>query len=173
MNPAAVSDEQRDSDQGPKDEGGEQFRIVGIGASAGGLESLEQFFGAMPSDAGMAFVVVQHLSPDFKTLMAELLARYSDMPISLAVQGETVEPNHVYLLPPGKEIEIQGGKLVLSAKEPRALPQPIDVFFRSLAADVGPRSVAIVLSGSGSDGSHGIVAVKSAGGNLHLLYRWI
>ncbi len=144
--------------------GGEGFRIVGIGASAGGLESLEQFFGAMPPDTGMAFVVVQHLSPDFKTLMAELLARYSDMAISLAVQGERVEPNHVYLLPPGKELEIHGGKLVLSAKEPRALPQPIDVFFRSLAADAGKRAVAVVLSGSGSDGSHGILAVKGAGG---------
>jgi two-component system, chemotaxis family, CheB/CheR fusion protein len=140
------------------------FRIVGIGASAGGLESLERFFGAMPPDSGMAFVVVQHLSPDFKTLMAELLARHSDMLISLAVDGETVEPNHVYLLPPGKEIEIRDGRLVLSTKEPRALPQPIDVFFRSLARDAGARAVAIVLSGSGSDGSHGIVAVKAAGG---------
>ena len=142
------------------------FRIVGIGASAGGLESLEQFFGAMPADSGMAFVVVQHLSPDFKTLMAELLARYSDMEITLAVDGERVEPNHVYLLPPGKELEIKGGRLVLSVKEPRALPQPIDVFFRSLAADAGPRATAIVLSGSGSDGSHGITAIKGAGGNV-------
>jgi two-component system CheB/CheR fusion protein len=145
---------------------GEDFRIVGIGASAGGLESLEQFFGAMPADTGMAFVVVQHLSPDFKTLMAELLARHSDMAIALAVHGQRVEPNHVYLLPPGKELEIQGGKLLLSAKEPRALPQPIDVFFRSLAADAGQRAVAIVLSGSGSDGSHGILAVKGAGGTV-------
>src|SRR4051794_32047181 len=120
----------------------------------------------MPADTGMAFVVVQHLSPDFKTLMAELLARYSDMAISLVVHGERVEPNHVYLLPPGKELELQGGKLVLSAKQPRALPQPIDVFFRSLAADAGKRAVAVVLSGSGSDGSHGIVAVKGAGGSV-------
>jgi two-component system CheB/CheR fusion protein len=146
--------------------GGEGLRIVGIGASAGGLESLEQFFGAMPADTGMAFVVVQHLSPDFKTLMAELLGRYSDMSIALAVHGERVEPNHVYLLPPGKELEIQSGQLLLSAKEPRALPQPIDVFFRSLAADAGKRAVAIVLSGSGSDGSHGILAVKGAGGTV-------
>jgi two-component system CheB/CheR fusion protein len=145
---------------------GPGFRIVGIGASAGGLESLEQFFGAMPADSGLAFVVVQHLSPDFKTLMAELLARYSDMVISLAVDGERVEPNRVYLLPPGKELEIKGGKIVLSVKAPRALPQPIDVFFRSLAADAGPRAIAVVLSGSGSDGSHGIVAVKGAGGTV-------
>jgi two-component system, chemotaxis family, CheB/CheR fusion protein len=142
------------------------FRVVGIGASAGGLESLERFFGAMPVDSGMAFVVVQHLSPDFKTLMAELLARYSDMKITLAVDGELVEPNHVYLLPPGKELEIHGARLRLTRKESRALAQPIDVFFRSLAADMGPRAVAIVLSGSGSDGSHGIRAVKSAGGTV-------
>ncbi|HEX6278225.1 MAG TPA: chemotaxis protein CheB, partial [Polyangiaceae bacterium] len=140
------------------------FRIVGVGASAGGLESLERFFGAMPADSGMAFVVVQHLSPDFKTLMAELLARYSEMSISLASDGEAVVPNHVYLLPPGKEIEIKAGRLVLSVKEPRALPQPIDVFFRSLAAEAGTRAVAVVLSGSGSDGAHGVSAVKAAGG---------
>jgi two-component system CheB/CheR fusion protein len=140
------------------------FRIVGVGASAGGLESLERFFGALPSEPCMAFVVVQHLSPDFKTLMAELLARYTEMEIALATDGDIVEPNHVYLLPPGKEIEIKGGRLVLSAKEPRALPQPIDVFFRSLASDARERAVAIVLSGSGSDGSHGVVAVKTAGG---------
>jgi two-component system, chemotaxis family, CheB/CheR fusion protein len=140
------------------------FRVVGIGASAGGLESLERFFGAMPVDSGMAFVVVQHLSPDFKTLMAELLARYSDMAISLAVDDELVETGHVYLLPPGKEIEIRRGRLQLSRKEPHAVPHPIDVFFRSLAEDMGPRAVAIVLSGSGSDGSRGIVDVKAAGG---------
>lgn len=141
-----------------------KFRIVGIGASAGGLESLERFFGAMPADSGMAFVVVQHLSPDFKTLMAELLARYSEMPISLAHDGEAVEPNHVYLLPPGKEIELRGGRLALFVKEPRALPHPIDVFFRSLAEDARERAVAVVLSGSGSDGSHGIISVKATGG---------
>jgi two-component system CheB/CheR fusion protein len=84
----------------------------------------------------------------------------------LAVDEEPVEPNHVYLLPPGKELEVRGGRLRLSRKEPRALPQPIDVFFRSLAADLGPRAVAIVLSGSGSDGSQGIVAVKAAGGTV-------
>ena len=160
-----VTDSQPESEQRPP-LGKDRFRIVGIGASAGGLESLEQFFGAMPADTGMAFVVVQHLSPDFKTLMAELLARYSDMEISLAVDGEEVEPNHVYLLPPGKELVIECGKLLLSLKEPRALPQPIDVFFRSLAADAGSRAVAVVLSGSGSDGSHGITAVKGAGGTV-------
>jgi two-component system CheB/CheR fusion protein len=162
--PAEVRDSEAEIDRG--ETGAATFRIVGIGASAGGLESLERFFGAMPSDSGMAFVVIQHLSPDFKTLMAELLARHSEMMIALAVDGEPVQPNHVYLLPPGKELEVRGGRLRLSLKEPRALPQPIDVFFRSLAMDAGPRAVAIVLSGSGSDGSHGIVAVKAAGGTV-------
>jgi two-component system CheB/CheR fusion protein len=140
------------------------FRVVGVGASAGGLESLEQFFGSIPVDSGMAFVVVQHLSPDFKTLMPELLSRYSDMPIGLAVDAQVIAPNHVYLLPPGKVIEVHGGQLVLSDKPARAVSQPVDLFFRTLAEDLGPRGVAVVLSGSGSDGSHGIVAVKAAGG---------
>ena len=152
--------------QEDQEAGAPKFRVVGIGASAGGLESLERFFSAMPPDSGMAFIVIQHLSPDFKTLMAELLARHSEMMISLAVDGELVEPNHVYLLPPGKELELRAGRLVLSLKEPRTLPQPIDVFFRSLATDVGPRAAAVVLSGSGSDGSHGIVAVKASGGTV-------
>ncbi|HEX6767340.1 MAG TPA: CheR family methyltransferase, partial [Polyangiaceae bacterium] len=105
-------------------------------------------------------------SPDFKTLMAELLARHSDMTIKLADDGERVEPNHVYLLPPGKEIEVRSGKLVLFPKEPRGVPQPIDVFLRSLAKEMGPLAVAVILSGSGSDGSHGVVAVKEAGGTV-------
>ncbi len=159
-----VTDEEPNEPAGEPEKKSETFRVVGIGASAGGLESLERFFSAMLPDSGMAFVVVQHLSPDFKTLMPELLARHCEIPISLATDGVLVEPNHVYLLPPGKELEMKGGKLWLSVKEPRVLPHPIDVFFRSLAADVGDRAIAVVLSGSGSDGSKGVVRVKSAGG---------
>ena len=140
------------------------FRVVGIGASAGGLESLQRFFDRMPADCGMAFVVVQHLSPDFKSVMDELLSRHSDMPVTLAVDGEPVQPNHVYLLPPGKEIHVRGRKLSLSDREGSALALPIDAFFRSLAEDFGEAAVAIVLSGSGSDGSRGVVEVKRAGG---------
>ena len=140
-------------------------RVVGIGASAGGLESLEQLFGELPSDTGMAFVVVQHLSPDFRSLMDELLARHSEMPVLLASDGVTVASNHIYLMPPGKEMIIRERKLRLTDKDPtHGLSLPIDQFFRSLAIDQGPQSVAIVLSGSGTDGSRGIVDVKRAGG---------
>ncbi|MCW5802075.1 MAG: PAS domain S-box protein [Deltaproteobacteria bacterium] len=140
-------------------------RIVGIGASAGGLESLEHLFAAMPADTGMAFVVVQHLSPDFRSLMDELIARHSKMPVRLAENGTLVQANHVYLLPPRKEMIIRDRKLILTDKDPdKGLSLPIDQFFRSLAQDQGPQAVAIVLSGSGSDGSRGIVDVKRAGG---------
>jgi two-component system CheB/CheR fusion protein len=139
-------------------------RIVGIGASAGGLESLEQLFSALPADTGMAFVIVQHLSPDFRSLMDELIARRSDMPVVIATDGMNVEANNIYLMPPGKEMIIRDKHLWLTDKEPHTFSLPIDAFFRSLAQDVGPQAVAVVLSGSGSDGSRGIVDVKKAGG---------
>jgi two-component system, chemotaxis family, CheB/CheR fusion protein len=140
-------------------------RVVGIGASAGGLESLEHLFAGMPADTGMAFVVVQHLSPDFRSLMDELIARHSEMPVKLAENDTLVEPNHIYLMPPRKEMIIRERRLILTDKDPtQGLSLPIDQFFRSLAQDQGPQAVAIVLSGSGSDGSRGIVDVKRAGG---------
>jgi two-component system CheB/CheR fusion protein len=140
-------------------------RVVGIGASAGGLESLEQLFAEIPPDTGMAFIVVQHLSPDFRSLMDELIARHSDMPVVLAEDGMPVARNRIYLMPPRKEMIIRDRRLVLTDKDPtQALSLPIDQFFRSLAQDQGPQAVAIVLSGSGSDGSRGVVDVKRAGG---------
>jgi len=143
----------------------EPIRIVGVGASAGGLESLEKLFASMPGDLGMAFVIVQHLSPNHKSLMTELLSRHCAMPVQRAEDGLEVQANNVYLLPPRKEIIIRGGRLVLTDKDPeQALTLPIDRFFRSLAHDAGPRAIAIVLSGSGSDGSRGLVEVKHAGG---------
>ena len=139
-------------------------RIVGIGASAGGLESLERLFSKLPATTGLAFVVVQHLSPDFRSLMDELIARHSEMPVVIAEDGMTVRANHIYLMPPRKEMIIRERQLVLTDKEPHAFSLPIDQFFRSLAQDVGDQAVAVVLSGSGSDGSRGIVEVKRAGG---------
>ncbi|HEY5935442.1 MAG TPA: chemotaxis protein CheB, partial [Kofleriaceae bacterium] len=139
-------------------------RIVGIGASAGGLESLELLFDALPPDTGMAFVVIQHLSPDFRSLMDELIRRHSEMPVVIAEDGMAVQPNHIYLMPPRKEMIIRDRHLVLTDKEAHTFSLPIDRFFRSLAQDVGELSVAIVLSGSGSDGSRGVVDVKRAGG---------
>jgi two-component system, chemotaxis family, CheB/CheR fusion protein len=139
--------------------------VVGIGASAGGLEALERFFGNLPEQPGMAFVVIQHLSPDFKSLMDELLARHTKLPIQLVTDGVVVEANHIYLIPPRMEMIISGGRLLLSERAPTPeFTLPIDVFFRSLARDCGPRAVAIVLSGGGSDGSRGIRDVRDAGG---------
>ena len=139
--------------------------VVGIGASAGGLDALERFFDHLPPDTGMAFVIVQHLSPDFKSLMDELLGRHTKLPIRLVEDGMPVEANHVYLIPPKKEMIISGGRLLLSEREQKhELALPIDIFFRSLAQDCGSRAVAIVLSGGGSDGSRGIRDVHDAGG---------
>ncbi len=139
--------------------------VVGIGASAGGLDALERFFDNLPKSTGMAFVVIQHLSPDFRSMMDELLARHTDLPVQLVQDQMLVEPDQVYLIPPGKEMIISGGRLLLSERDKQQeLSLPIDVFFRSLAQDCGARAAAIVLSGGGSDGSRGVRAVHEAGG---------
>lgn len=141
------------------------FYVVGVGASAGGLEALESFFQHMPADAGMAFVVVQHLSPDFKSLMDELLSRRTEIAIHRVEDGMAVEPNAIYLIPPKKEMIISGGRLLLTDKDPATgLSLPIDTFFRSLAQDCVERAVGVILSGTGSDGSRGIRAIHDAGG---------
>ncbi len=138
---------------------------VAIGASAGGLEALQNFFSHMPADSDLAFIVIQHLSPDFKSVMDELLARQTNMRILNVVNGTQVEANTIYLIPPRKNMTLSEGRLVLVDQVPNSGNNfPIDIFFHSLAADKGPRSVAIVLSGTGSDGSRGIKAVKEAGG---------
>jgi len=139
--------------------------VVGIGASAGGLDALERFFDHLPKDTGMAFVVIQHLSPDFKSLMDELLARHTELPIHPVEDGMPVEPDSIYLIPPRKEMIVSDGRLLLSDRErQQELTLPIDLFFRSLAQDFGRRAVAIVLSGGGTDGSRGIRDVDRAGG---------
>jgi two-component system CheB/CheR fusion protein len=141
------------------------FLVVGVGASAGGLEALERLFAATPADIGMAFVVVQHLSPDFESRMDELLARHTKLPTRLVTDGIAVEPNAIYLIPPRKEMVIANGKLLLTDKDDaRGFSLPIDHFLRSLAHDVGPRAAAIILSGAGSDGSRGVREVHEAGG---------
>jgi two-component system CheB/CheR fusion protein len=139
--------------------------IVGVGASAGGLEALQRLFERMPLSGRLAFVVVQHLSPDFKSLMTELLAPHTQLRVQRAVDGMMVEPDAVYLLPPKSDMTIAAGKLRLTDRDPdRGLSLPIDSFFRSLADDVGTHAIAIILSGTGSDGSRGIRPVHEAGG---------
>ncbi len=141
------------------------FHVVAVGASAGGLESLEAFFRDMPVDSGMAFVVLQHLSPDFRSLMDELLARQTQIRILKAEDDMAVEPNTIYLNPPRKNMIVSGGNLYLSDLDPEeSLSLPIDQFFRSLASDYRRQAIAVVLSGTGSDGSRGVRDVYEAGG---------
>jgi two-component system, chemotaxis family, CheB/CheR fusion protein len=139
--------------------------VVGIGASAGGLEALEEFFAHTPRDTGLAFVVIQHLSPDFKSLMDELLARRTRMPVHRVEPDMQVEPNAIYVIPPKVELRLDGERLRLTLRQTtNALHLPIDVFFESLATSMGDRAVAVVLSGTGSDGSRGIRSVRERGG---------
>ena len=143
----------------------EDFYIVGIGASAGGLESLELFFDHMPTNSGVAFVVVQHLSPDFKSLMDQLLARHTQIDIHRVEDGMRVQPNAIYLLQPKHDITIEQGVLRLTKHEPgTSVRLPIDLFFKSLAKDQGRHAIGVVLSGTGSDGSRGIREIHAAGG---------
>ncbi|MDW7670018.1 MAG: chemotaxis protein CheB, partial [Bacillota bacterium] len=143
------------------------FYYVGIGASAGGLEALKEFFTNMPNKTGMAFIIVQHLSPDYKSLMDELLARYTKIPVQVVKDGMVVQSDNIYLIPPKKNLSIFHGKLFLEDKNGKThLNLPIDIFFRSLAVDKGKKAIAIILSGTGSDGTLGLKAVKEAGGMI-------
>ena len=133
------------------------FPIVGIGASAGGLEALDQFFQNMPGDSGLAFVVIQHLDPNHTGIMPELLQRITPMKVLQATDNLKVKPNFVYVIPPNKSLSILNGLLHLfDPVESRGLRLPIDIFFRSLAFDRQEKSIGIVLSGMGSDGSLGL-----------------
>jgi two-component system, chemotaxis family, CheB/CheR fusion protein len=141
------------------------LRVVAIGASAGGLEALEQFFAAMPSNTGFAFVVIQHLAPDFKSMMDELLRRHTHMPVVAAENNLALAGDTLYLIPPRVDMIVSSGRLLLSERDTSAgLNLPIDLFFRSLASDFGSAAVGIVLSGTGSDGSRGVMSIHEAGG---------
>lgn len=139
--------------------------VVGIGASAGGLEALQALFSLLPANLNCAYVVVQHLSPDFKSLMDELIASHTDMVVHQAKDGEMLEPNRVYVIPAGKMLRVVESKTYLSDIAPsNRVTLPINELFRSLSEDFKDRTVGIILSGTGSDGSRGIVAIKEMGG---------
>ena len=138
--------------------------VIGIGASAGGLEALQQFFGYMPSNSGLSFVVIQHLSPDYKSLMADILSKHTEMNVYQAENGMIVEPDTVYLIPPKKYMTIKNNQLILSDYAPGTLNHPIDIFFSSLAEERKEHSIVVVLSGTGSDGTNGVKVVKEHGG---------
>ena len=140
-------------------------RIVGLGASAGGLEVLEQFLAHVPADSGLAYVVVQHLDPTQKALLVELLQRSTAMRVVEAAQSMLVEPDVVYVIPPNSELTVAGGLLHLAPPaQARGLRLPIDVLYCSLAREQGDRAVGVVMSGMGSDGTLGLQAIKGQGG---------
>ena len=138
--------------------------VVGIGASAGGLEALQQFLTFLPRDTDMAYVIIQHLSPDHKSLLREILGKYTSMPVVEAVNGMRVEKNHIYMIPPKYNLEIESDELHLTEYNHQHINHPIDIFFRSLAQSYENRSVAVILSGTGSDGTNGIRAIKEQNG---------
>lgn len=170
-------DEQRNNkqakDEQPKTMNGDEkptnsqndFPIVAVGASAGGLKAFEHFFQALPSESEMAFVVIQHLAPNHESELAQLLQNHTHMKVMQVEDQTLVQPNHVYVIPPGKRLSIDERVLLLSEpKQPRGHRAPIDYFFRVLAEDQGENSVCIILSGTGTDGTLGLKAIKERGG---------
>jgi two-component system, chemotaxis family, CheB/CheR fusion protein len=142
-----------------------EFPVVGIGASAGGLEAFKRFFSTMPANSGAAFVLVPHLDPTHESMMAELLARQTRMPVREAHEAMLLEPNHVYVIPPNRFLAIADGRLQLSTlTERHGSPTAIDAFFRSLAVQQRERAIGIILSGTSSHGTIGVKEIKLAGG---------
>ena len=142
-----------------------RFPIVGIGASAGGLEAFEEFFHHLPNDCGLAFVLVPHLDPGHASLLTEILQRSTSMPVVEAENGVAVGANSVYIIPPNRQMAIAHGQLWVAVPEvPRGQRMPIDAFLRSLADDQGDQAVGVILSGTGSDGTLGMRAIYGAGG---------
>ncbi|MDD5094975.1 MAG: chemotaxis protein CheB, partial [Dehalococcoidia bacterium] len=144
-----------------------RVRIVGIGASAGGLEAIEQFFTHMPSESGMAFVILQHLNPARQSSTPEILSRLTRMSIHVATDGMKVEPNSIYLNPPNRSMGIANGALYLEEPvTPSRLKLPVDFFFRSLAKEKGSEAICIILSGTGTDSILGLRAIKEKMGTV-------
>jgi two-component system CheB/CheR fusion protein len=138
------------------------FYVVGIGASAGGLEALERFFRSMSESSGMAFIIVSHLDPKHISIMPELIQKSTKMKLFQAEDGMVVKPNHVYVTPPNRDLALLHGAIqLIEPTEPHGFRLPIDFFFKSLSADLGEKAVCIILSGMASDGTAGLKTVKS------------
>ncbi len=135
--------------------------VVGLGASAGGLEALEQFFQNMSSDSGMAFVIITHLDPSHRSMLVEIIGRYTKMEVHTVEEGVHVQPNQVYIIPAEEYVYIEDNTLHrVKRTDLREKKMPVDLFFRSLAEAKGENAVAIVLSGTGTDGSLGVKDIK-------------
>ena len=144
---------------------GPSFPVIGVGASAGGMEAFQVLLQHLPPHPGLALVLVQHLDPRHDSLLTDILARTSPLPVLEATHGLRVEPDHVYVIPPNTYLSIASGILFLQPREEQPGPNmPIDHFFRSLADDLASRAAGVVLSGRGSDGTLGLEAIKAAGG---------
>src|SRR6266567_632054 len=142
-----------------------RFPIVGVGASAGGLEAVERLLRQLPEDTGMAFVIVQHLDPTHESRLTEILSRATSMPVAEAQHGARVDPNHVYIIPPNKGMTIRERVLHLGSREdPAGKYLPVDSFFRSLATELKNKAIGVILSGTASDGAMGVTAIKGQGG---------
>ena len=144
---------------------GKSFPIVGIGASAGGLEAITAFLKSLPENTGLAFVFVQHLDPSHPSTLTEILARSSHIPVEEVEEGVVVRPNHGYVIPPNSEMSLQNGALHLVPRQPRgSVTMPVDRLFVSLATECRHQAIGVILSGTGSDGREGCRAIKEAGG---------
>ena len=146
-----------------------ELPVVALGASAGGLQPLEEFFDLIPHDTGAAFVIIQHLSPDFESMMDQLLVRHTVMDVTQVTDGMSLAPDRVHLIPRDKEMRVEGGCLWLTDKPGgHHISRPIDIFFESLGRDRGPLGIALVISGTGSDGAKGAAAVRDSGGVVYV-----
>jgi PAS domain S-box-containing protein len=145
------------------------FLIVGIGASAGGIQALQEFFRNVPADSGMAYVVILHLSPDHDSQLAQVLQYHADIPVEKVTEKTAIKPNHVYVVPPDRHLTIEENFIAvapnLNMEERRA---PVDIFFRTLADHHGPRAISVVLSGTGANGSMGLKRIKERGGATYV-----
>ncbi len=160
LHPAANTTNQSATQADVSPPRGNPFAIVGIGASAGGLDAFSEILTLLPADTGMAFVLVQHLDPAHESHLTELLTSKTPMPVSTISNGMVVETDHVYVMPPNSSVVLNSNALTLLRREP-GLHLPIDIFFKSLAAVQGSRAIAVVLSGNASDGSQGVKAIKA------------
>ncbi len=143
----------------------DQTPIVGVGASAGGLEAIRDMVAQADADTDLSFVVVQHLDPNHESMLAELLSRHSKLPVRQITGGEAVDAGHIYIIPPGRRLAIKKGRLLLTEfEQPRGLRRPIDDFLESLSQDQGENAACVILSGTGADGTSGLRAIKEHGG---------
>jgi two-component system, chemotaxis family, CheB/CheR fusion protein len=157
------------SPRGPGD-----FAVVGIGASAGGLDACKKLVGALPVGNGMAFILVQHLDPTHESMMVDLLAGHTSMTVLQATDGMVIEREHLYVIPPGAYLSVRNGALRLShPPAPRGTRLPFDFLLHSLADEYGARAICVLLSGTGADGSIGLKSVKEKGGLVIVQDRWV